>query len=76
MLRLAKSDGAVGMAQVKVQFLIVEDQLKLHVRVLLDKLRRAVGKPTLPEANGGRHAQLSGWRVFALGQPYPDAFQF
>ena len=52
---------------IEVEFFIVEDQLQLHVRILLDELRRPVRKPTLTEADRRRHAQLAGGRILAFG---------
>ncbi len=59
LLRLAQADGAIGMAHVHVQLLVVEDQLHLHVGVKRQEFLDLVGQPALAEADGGGDAQLA-----------------
>lgn len=75
LLRLAQTNGAVRMAHVHVQFLIVEDQLDLHVRIELQELLDLVGEPALAETDCGRHAQLAARLVGRLGQLHLDRFE-
>ena len=63
------------MAHVDVQFLVVEDQLDLHVGVKRQEFLHLVGQPALAETDRRGDAQLAGRLVGVLGQLNLDAFQ-
>lgn len=75
LLRLAQTDGAVRVAHVHIQLLVVEDQLDLHVRIELQEFLDLVGEPALAETDCGRHAQFAAWLVSRLGQLHFDRFE-
>ena len=59
LLRLAQPDRAVCMAHIHVHFLIVEDQLDLHVGIKLQKFLHLVGQPSLPKSDRGRDPEFA-----------------